>query len=200
MNGLYTIGYAAFDNIDIFIQTLKNNNVNVIADVRSVPRSRYKPEFSDNSLKNRLKKSGIMYVFLGDSCGARINDPSCYTDGHVSYERIKETSIFKQGINRILNGLNKYSIALLCAEKDPIYCHRDILVCRNLKPFKINIQHIISDKIIETNESAEDRLLKEFDLDTDDLFMSDAERLDSAYDQQGERIAYKLQSQEVYNI
>jgi uncharacterized protein (DUF488 family) len=198
MNGLYTIGYAAFDNIDSFIRALKNNYVTAIADVRSVPRSGYKPEFSRDFLEDYLRKNGILYVFLGDHCGARINDPSCYIDGYASYEKIKETVVFRHGIDRILKGLKKHSIALLCAEKDPIYCHRDILVCRSLKPFNINIQHIISDKIVETNESAENRLLKEFDLDAGDFFMTDAERLNLAYDRQGKRIAYKLQSQEVY--
>jgi uncharacterized protein (DUF488 family) len=197
MNNLYTIGYAAFDNINLFIKALKNNSIDAIADVRSVPLSGYKPDFSKDYLEKYLKKNNIKYVFLGDNCGARIKDPSCYVEGYVSYEKIKESSVFKHGIDRILNGLNKYSVALLCAEKDPIYCHRDILVCRNLKPFNINIQHIISDVIVETNTSAENRLLTEFNLNSTDFFMSDNDRLNLAYDQQGKKIAYKQQSNEV---
>jgi uncharacterized protein (DUF488 family) len=196
MKDLYTIGYAAFSNIESFISALKINNIEVIADVRSIPKSSYKPEFSKDCLEKQLKINNIKYVFLGDNCGARIDDPTCYINGQVSYDKIKETAGFKHGLERILNGLNKYVISLLCAEKDPIFCHRDILVCRNLKPYGINIQHIISEKIIELNSRTENRLLKQFKLDVDDFFMSYEDRLNLAYDQQGNKIAFNLQREE----
>jgi uncharacterized protein (DUF488 family) len=196
MKNLYTIGYAAFINIEAFIRALKINNIEVIADVRSIPKSSYKPEFSKDYLEKRLKDNDIKYVFLGDNCGARINDPACYIDGQVKYDKIKETVIFKHGLERILNGLNKYSISLLCAEKDPIFCHRDILVCRNLKPYGVNIQHVISEKTVELNLETENRLLKQFKLDTDDFFRSYEDRLNLAYDKQGNKIAYNLKKEE----
>jgi uncharacterized protein (DUF488 family) len=196
MKNLYTIGYAAFSNIESFISALKMNSIEVIADVRSIPKSGYRPEFAKNFLEKYLKDNNIKYVFLGDNCGARIDDPACYINGQASYDKIKETSIFKRGLERILNGLNKYTISLLCAEKDPIFCHRDILICRNLKPYGTNIQHIISEKIVELNLKTENRLLKQFNLDADDFFMSYEDRLNLAYDQQGNKIAYNLQSEE----
>jgi uncharacterized protein (DUF488 family) len=197
MKNLYTIGYAAFSNIEAFIKALKINNIEVIADVRSIPKSSYMPEFSKDYLQKRLKDNNIKYVFLGDNCGARIDDPTCYVNGQVSYAKIKETTVFKHGLERILNGLNKYEISLLCAEKDPIFCHRDILVCRNLKPYGINIQHIISEKIVELNLWTENRLLKQFKLDIDDFFMSYEDRLNLAYDKQENKIAFNLQMEEV---
>jgi uncharacterized protein (DUF488 family) len=196
MNNLYTIGYAAFINIESFIGALKINGIEVIADVRSIPKSSYNPEFSKDYLQKRLKDNNIKYVFLGDNCGARIDDPACYVNGRVSYDKIKETTVFKHGLERILNGLNKYTISLLCAEKDPIFCHRDILVCRNLKPYDINIKHIISEKMVDLNLTTENRLLNQFKLDTDDFFMSYEDRLNLAYDQQGEKIAFNLQGKE----
>jgi uncharacterized protein (DUF488 family) len=196
MKNLYTIGYTAFDNIETFIRTLKINNIEAIADVRSIPKSNYRPEFSKDYLQKLLKDNDIKYVFLGDNCGARINDPACYVNGQVSYDRIKETTFFKQGLERILNGLNKYTISLLCAEKDPIFCHRDILVCRNLKPYGVNIQHIISEEIIELNLRTENRLLKHLKLNADDFFMSYEDRLNLAYDKQGNKIAFNLQKEE----
>ena len=196
MKNLYTIGYAAFDSIEAFIKALKINNIEVIADVRSIPKSSYRPEFSKDYLQKRLKDNSIKYVFLGDNCGARIDDPACYVNGQVNYDKIKETTTFKQGLERILNGLNKYAISLLCAEKDPIFCHRDILVCRNLKPYDVNIQHVISEKKIELNLMTESRLLKYLKLDTDDFFMSYEDRLNLAYDKQGNKIAFNLQREE----
>jgi uncharacterized protein (DUF488 family) len=189
MNNLFTIGYSSFE-ISEFVKTLQQNKINAVADVRSSPYSKFKPDFNRETLKEELKKKNIEYVFLGENCGARINDPSCYIDGKASYDLIKETEQFKKGLNRILQGLDKYTIALLCAEKDPITCHRNILVCRNLKRFNIDIYHILSPDEIEKNSQSEERLLKLFSLEQNELFLGKEDLLEEAYNRQGELIAY----------
>jgi uncharacterized protein (DUF488 family) len=162
-NSLYTIGYSGF-TIGEFITTLKNNSINAIADVRSMPYSKHRPEFNSDKLKIELKRNGIEYVFLGDLCGARINDKECYRNGKADYDLIAKNPKFIEGLNRIKKGMAKYRIALLCAEKDPVYCHRMILICRNLKSHDINILHIVSPEIIQTQNECEERLLKIFKL------------------------------------
>lgn len=189
MNKLYTIGYSSFE-IPEFIETLQKNEVSAVADVRSSPYSKFKPDFNRGNLKTSLKKNNIEYVFLGDYCGARISDPSCYVDGKASYTLIKEKEKFKVGLNRIIKGLEKYSIALLCAEKDPITCHRNILICRNLKQFDIEIFHILSVNKIEKNSQSEERLLKLFNLEQNDLFLERGDLIEEAYNRQGDLIAY----------
>jgi uncharacterized protein (DUF488 family) len=195
MKQLFTIGYAAFDYLPSFCKSLKYYNVEAIADVRSVPYSKTRPEFNKEILMNNLKENGIKYVFIGDYCGARIDDISCYVDGCVDYAKVKETEKFKIGIERILKGLLDYRIGLLCAEKDPIYCHRDILICRNLKNHDISINHILADGKLEDNSATEKRLLQILKLTDNDLFLSTDEQLELAYDQQGKKIAYKLKEE-----
>jgi uncharacterized protein (DUF488 family) len=197
MKQLFTIGYAAFESISSFSQWLHYYDVDAIADVRSVPYSKFRPEFNKETLTDNLRKNEIKYVFLGDYCGARIDDLSCYVDGCVDYTKVKETGKFKHGIERIINGLANYNISLLCAEKDPLYCHRDILICRNLKSHNIPISHILAGGKLENNDSTEKRLLKIFKLDANELFLSVDEQLEIAYDRQGKNIAYKLQREEV---
>jgi uncharacterized protein (DUF488 family) len=197
MKNLFTIGYAAFENISLFAQWLQYYGIDAIADVRSVPYSKFRPEFNKETLIDILKKNGIKYVFLGDYCGARIDDMSCYVDGCVDYTKVRKTEKFKQGIERIINGLTNYNISLLCAEKDPIYCHRDILICKNLKSYNISINHILADGKLENNEITEKRLLSILKLDTNELFMSLDEQLEKAYELQGKNIAFKLQREEV---
>lgn len=189
MKKLYTIGYSNF-SIDDFILTLKNNNIDALADVRSQPYSRFKPEYNKENLDLVLNSNGIQYVFLGTQCGARSEDESCYIEERADYNLIKNTEIFQKGLERIRNGLERYSIVLLCAEKDPITCHRNILVCRNLKMDKLSINHIISRDEIETNEESEKRLLKLFNLDQNDLFSDRDSLLNEAYDRQGKLISY----------
>jgi len=197
MKNLFTIGYAAFESISSFVQWLRYYNVDAVADVRSVPYSKFRPEFNKETLIDILKKNGILYVFLGDYCGARVDDLSCYVDGCVDYTKVRETEKFKNGIERIIKGLASYNIGLLCAEKDPIYCHRDILICRNLKPYNISINHILADGRLENNINTEKRLLNTLKIDTNDLFLDSNEQLEIAYERQGRNIAYRLQKEEI---
>jgi len=187
---IYTIGYSSFE-IDSFIETLKKHKINAVVDVRSSPYSQYKSEFNREHLKESLKKNHISYVFLGEECGARVSDNSCYINGKVDYSLVAKTNLFKTGIQRLLNGAEKYSLALMCAEKDPITCHRTILVCRNILGEGVSIRHILENGDIEFHKDSEQRLLKIFKLNHPDLFRSEQQRLDDAYTRQGEKIAYE---------
>ena len=188
---IFTIGYSSF-SLEAFIETLKKYKISAVADVRSTPYSQFKPEFNRESLKEELSKNNIAYVFLGEECGARVNDPNCYINGKVDYDLVAKSQKFKVGIERIKRGMEKYNIVLMCAEKDPITCHRTILICRNLHYASIQINHILSDGRCENHKDSELRLLKLFNLSDPDLFRSDEQRLNDAYSRQGEKIAYEI--------
>jgi uncharacterized protein (DUF488 family) len=158
-NKLYTIGHSNHD-IDTFITLLKQHGVTALADVRSTPYSRYISHFCQRPLKGALQKAGIHYVFLGRELGARPDDERCYVDGKALYERIAATDAFSNGIERIISGIQKFDVALMCAEKDPLICHRAVLVCQHLKPFSLDINHICHNGDLETHQHLEERLLK----------------------------------------
>ena len=211
---LFTVGHSNL-SIEDFISLLKKHKVNAIADVRSHPYSSYLPHFNRDLLKFELLKAKFKYVFLGNELGARPKDLSCYINDQAVYKKIADSNTFKSGIERILIGLKKYRIALMCSEKDPISCHRTILICKYLRQLDININHIIDEKTIESQEQLEDRLLDfhGFDLENNrlkipeiiqfDLFtpiqsnkkssISKTEFLERAYLLQENKIAYKNQ-------
>ena len=189
-NELFTIGYSPHI-LDSFLRVLNKHKITAVADVRSSPYSQFKPEFNKDQLTQFLNKHGIAYVFLGDYCGARVEDPSCYVNRKVDYTLVAENPKFKEGLKRIINGMEKYRIALMCAEKDPITCHRTILICRNLTDKGINIKHIMSNGRTEDHKDSEQRLLKIFGLNHPDMFRSEQQRLNDAYIRQGEKIAYE---------
>ncbi len=189
-NIIYTIGYSPHV-LESFLRVIKKHNISAVADVRSSPYSQFKPEFNKDSLAEFLKKNGIAYVFIGDLCGARVEDQSCYVNGKVDYALVAESPKFKEGLERIISGMEKYRIALMCAEKDPITCHRSILVCRNLASRGINIKHLLSDGKTEDHQESEQRLLKLFKLNHPDMFRNEQQRLNDAYKLQGEKIAHK---------
>ncbi len=207
-NKLFTIGHSNLDIKD-FICFLSQHNVTALADVRSSPYSRYVSQFNKENLKNSLLNSGIKYVFLGEELGARPKDKSCYVEGKAVYENIAKTELFSHGIDRISKGSQSYNIALMCAEKDPITCHRAVLVCQHLKLLPLNINHILQDGSLESHDHLENRLLeihklgqatKEttvqlslFDnssVQTPLPTLSSEEALKEAYRKQGYKIAY----------
>jgi uncharacterized protein (DUF488 family) len=190
MNTLFTIGHSTHD-LSAFLGLLQMHDVQAVADVRSQPFSSRFPQFSRLALEKSLKDNHLRYVFLGHELGARREEACCYMDGQARYDLVAKTSAFADGITRILKGLEQYRLALLCAEKDPITCHRTILVCRHLRGRGFAIQHILGDGKLESHEALEDRLLKLFGESQPSLFASREQLVEQAYDEQGGKIAYR---------
>lgn len=206
---LFTIGHSNH-SIDTFIALLQQHGITAVADVRSHPYSRYLPHFNKSELEVALQNAGIEYRFLGQELGARPNELSCYVDGKALYEKIAATPLFAQGIKRLVNGVKTHRIALMCAERDPITCHRSILVCQHLRSLDLKINHILTDGSLESHEALEERLLKLHGLEKSQssqiiqlsLFettelqdnkknsLTPKERLQEAYQRQGDKIAY----------
>jgi len=186
---IYTIGYSPY-TIKSFITVLKKYDINAVCDVRSQPYSAFKPGFSQVALRTELRKNGIHYVFLGKELGARRDEPECYVNGKVDYQLVQNTELFQKGIERLKKGMKQYIIVLLCAEKDPIGCHRAILVSRYLFNLGIKIMHIRDDDKVESHSALENRLLQLHQRDHADLFVHRSELLGEAYRLQAENIAY----------
>jgi uncharacterized protein (DUF488 family) len=186
---LYTAGHSTHP-IEDFIALLRKHGIAVICDVRSSPYSRYNPQYNRENLIPELKAAGIQYVFLGKELGPRSEDPACFEDGRVSYHKLTRTELFQKGLNRLREGMKQYRVSLLCAEKDPLTCHRTILICRELRA-EADIRHILADGGIETQPELETRLLQVFKLNQMDLFESRADQLERVYDAQAKKIAYQ---------
>jgi len=194
---IYTIGHSNHPT-EKFIGLLRQHGITAVADVRSAPYSRHHPQFNTKSLAASLEKASIAYVFLGEELGARPQDPACYDKGRVDFGRLAAREQFKRGIERVLRGSEKYRLALMCAEKEPLDCHRTILVCRHLRMRGVNIRHILVDGSIEDHRQTEARLLKATGLEPT-LFASasgNSQVLEQAYARRAEEIAYKPEQEE----
>ncbi|HPO17441.1 MAG TPA: DUF488 domain-containing protein [Candidatus Hydrogenedentes bacterium] len=189
-SAIYTIGHSNHE-IAAFIALLHQHSITALADVRSHPYSQYVPQYSLEPLKETLTSSGIAYVFLGKELGARSINRACYKQGRVQYERLAKEPVFLVGIDRIIQGMSQYRIALMCAEKDPIKCHRALLVGRTLFEKSIPVNHILPDGSLETHEELESRLLSICRFPEGDMFKSREEFVADAYLMQGERVAYQ---------
>jgi len=194
MKKIFTIGYSPFTT-DTFVQFIRKYNINAVVDVRSAPYSAYRTDFNKANIQKILKEYGIAYVFLGDQVGARAEDPEVYIDGIADYGLISKSSAFQEGLDRIRAGSKKYVITLMCAEKDPITCHRTILIAKNLRN-EFFIEHILEDGNIETHKDLEKRLLRLHSLDQLKLpgLSNTQNSLEEAYKMQGSKIAYRVEA------
>lgn len=184
---VFTLGHSKH-SADEFRDLLMGHKVTAVADVRSSPYSRFNPQFNREKLRADLKANRIAYVFLGEELGARSKDPSCYVEGKVQYDRLAQTVLFQHGLDRVIRGAHTHRIALMCAEKDPLTCHRCILVSRHLSTRQVDVQHILTDGRLESHAEAIARLLRELQLP--ELFRPRDEVVEEAYRVRGDEIAY----------
>jgi uncharacterized protein (DUF488 family) len=188
---VFTIGHST-QSVERFVALLKQHGVTAVADVRSKPYSRMNPQFNRGELRETLRESGVAYVFLGKELGARSEDRSCYLDGKVQYGRLAQTELFRHGLDRVLEGARGFRIALMCAEKEPLECHRTILVARHLEAPGVEIRHILGDGRVESHADTMDRLVRQLHLPESDMFSSRQDIVAEAYRIQEERVAYTL--------
>jgi uncharacterized protein (DUF488 family) len=186
---VFTIGHSNHP-INAFVILLQQHGVTALADVRSAPYSRFAPQFNREALERSLKAHSIKYVFLGRELGARPDDRSCYENGRVQYERLARTDLFRSGLERVIRGASHYRIALMCAEKEPLECHRTLLVARALDELGVAVGHVLADGRLELHDDAMLRLLDMVGLPPEDLFRSRRELIAQAIAKQEERVAY----------
>lgn len=184
---VYTIGHSTLSMED-FVSLASGAGITAIADVRSTPYSRRNPQFNREDIASALKRRGIAYVWLGDGLGARPSDPSLYRpDGGVDFGRLAASQKFASGIDRVIDGAKRYRVALMCAERDPVDCHRTILVARHVAAKGIAVSHVLDGGLVAEQKEIEQRILARAFPRGPGLFITEGnEALREAYDRLGD--------------
>ncbi|WP_109488609.1 DUF488 family protein [Occallatibacter savannae] len=194
MAAIYTVGHSTHSQMR-FLELLAHHAINMVCDVRSTPRSRLNPQFNLEELDAVLPRNEIEYVFLGKELGARSPDRSCYVEGTVQYELLAKTEAFKGGLDRVKELFdNGFRIALMCAEKEPLQCHRSILIARYLVAEGFEVQHILPNGELEDHGTSMRRLSELLGLSTGNMFRSPIDLETEAYKRQEHRIAFRRPS------
>ncbi len=186
---IYSIGHSSH-TMDEFLELLNSHHINAIVDVRSSPYSNRYPQFSKSIFKNSLATSKIKYVFLGKELGGRPEIPEHFEFGIANYEEMVKSRSYDNGIRRVLNGAQKYKIALMCSEHNPLECHRCLMVSRTFSEMDIETNHILKNGNIKTHTTIEKHLLENHGKETLDFFASPTETLSAAYKKQAMKVAY----------
>jgi uncharacterized protein (DUF488 family) len=146
---VFSIGHST-RTLSEFVELLKAQDVTLIVDVRSVPRSRHNPQFNKETLPATLKQEGIGYIHMPEIGGLRRPKPDSVNmawrnksfRGYADYMQTKE---FTEQLLHLMALARENRIAIMCAEALPWRCHRsliaDALVVRHIK-----VEHILSAK------------------------------------------------------
>ncbi len=198
---LFTVGHSNLEFAQ-FVKLLKDFSIKLLVDVRSRPQSGRFPQFSQPAFEKLLEAQAIPYLFLGEELGGRPEDPKAYgANGVVNYAVRRRAHDFQRGIDRVLAEIEQRTLALLCAEEDPLSCHRFLMVCPELVARGIEPQHIRKGGVLETQREAEDRLLAAHhfsDVTSGALFpVGRAAALDDAYSAQAQKCAFRVDPQTV---
>lgn len=190
---IYTIGHSTHP-IDYFLELLNQYSITCLVDVRSIAASRFNPQFNKKSLADSLKNNNIAYLHFAEEFGARQTNPNVLDEeGRVDFGKVRKSKPFEQGIGRVREGVKKgFNIALMCAESDPLTCHRFSMVSIALKD-EFEILHILKDKTVITNGQLEQQLLKKYEKKISKLDMFDSTKpIDRLL-----KIAYQLKNKEI---
>jgi uncharacterized protein (DUF488 family) len=187
---ILTIGHSRHA-LERFLALLSTAQVEVVADVRSAPMSRFSPHFNKAALAASLAGQGIDYVFLGKSLGGRPERAEMYTQGRADFEKMATSPEFGAGLAELIELAERSRVAAMCSEADPLDCHRCLLIGRALAEAGIAVAHILAAGEIVGHAQIEDRLLQLEHLGEDDLLMrSRAERLTEAYRARARKASY----------
>jgi uncharacterized protein (DUF488 family) len=178
MPDIFTIGHSNHP-VGHFLSLLGRHGITALADVRTTPYSRFNPQFRREALCAHLQAAGIAYVFLGAELGGKRQG--------VTHAEIAHSESFQRGLVRLREGSERYKVAFMCAEREPLDCHRTILVARHLKSPDLAIRHILADGRIEEHESVERRLVEQTGQTPPPLMAGDpqawADAVERAYEQ-----------------
>lgn len=193
---LYSIGHSN-QSQEEFLQLLKHHDINCIVDVRSMPASKFAPQFNQENLKWFLRKNGVQYLYFGEEFGARRTD--CLDkDGQVDFELVATSLVFLIGVKRLMSGLEKgFHIALMCSEADPLECHRFALISRYFHEHGVEVQHVLKDGELASQIMLEKQMIEEY-LKSRKYHLSEVDQLFGTYTAEEQlRDAYRLKNKEI---
>lgn len=141
---IYTIGHSNHPG-ERFLKLLQDHGIEVVADVRSRPYSRYVPHFNRKALAQKLAEVDIRYLFLGRELGGKPQDLGKSLAGAVVWEYLRSRPRFREGLGRLLAEARQARVCVLCAEADPARCHRGQLLAPELIARGMQVGHILAD-------------------------------------------------------
>jgi uncharacterized protein (DUF488 family) len=149
MAAIYTIGHSRHP-WDKFLALLQRHDIERVIDARSRPFSRFSPQFNRERMRAALATAGIEYEWRGAALGGRPDDPRFLTpDGALDRDALWGWDALQSDLDAVAARANDERQALLCAEENPMGCHRRSLLTPPLVKRGLEVLHIRGDGRIE---------------------------------------------------
>ena len=149
---VFTIGYGNRPITD-FLDLLRHYGVQVLVDTRSLPYSRFRPDFRKKVFQEHLERAGFAYLYLGEALGGKRVDPDCLVNGKVDLERLYAKEAFRAAISQVEDAARQGTVlALMCAEQRPEQCHRVWMLAPALIAGGFEVLHIDEKGGLKTHE------------------------------------------------
>ena len=198
---IFTIGHSTHP-VEYFLELLQWQQIDQVVDVRSVPASKYNPQYNQEPLANYLQNNGVAYVHFKDAFGARQEDEDVLDgDNQVNFERFRKTFSFQQGVEKIDIAVSQgQRIALMCSEGNPLECHRFSMIAVHFDAIGFDVQHILKDKSVMSHKALEQQLLEKYKkkLPVPTLFepdITEKDKLTAAYQLHNKEIGWVVKEQ-----
>ncbi len=146
---LLTIGHSTRP-LEVFLSLIKENAGEIVADVRTVPRSRHVPQFNLETLPETLKTASLGYVHMGGLGGFRHPKKDSLNLGwrNASFRGFADymqTTQFQESLEELIDLAKKSRVVVMCAELLPWRCHRS-LIADALFIRGFEVRHIVDEE------------------------------------------------------
>ncbi len=149
---VYTLGHSRHA-LEHFAGLCARHAIGLVVDVRGQPYSRFNPQFNRERFGAALADHGIGYLWLGDRLSGRPKEPEFRgPDGKVLWDRLRHWPALHDGLAEVLERAAGERLALVCAEEDPMRCHRRFLLTPPLVERGARVVHIRGDGRLEPEE------------------------------------------------
>jgi uncharacterized protein (DUF488 family) len=155
---IFTIGHSTHP-IDAFIAMLSAYDIKTLADIRTIPRSRHNPQFSQDALSQSLGSAGIAYRYMKELGGLRRPEKDSPNTGWRNlsfrgYADYMRTAPFRSAIDELIDLGKSSRTTIMCAEAVPWRCHRSLVGDALL------VRHIPVEDIMSAEKSSPHTLTK----------------------------------------
>jgi len=128
---IYVIGHSTMP-IERFLKILEAHSIEMLVDIRTIPRSRHNPQFNSDALRDSLAGAGIEYVHVKELGGLRHSSKNSVNTGWRNlsfrgYADYMQTDEFEAGLDKLIRLGKSKKVAIMCAEGNPFRCHRSLV-------------------------------------------------------------------------
>ncbi len=149
---IYTIGYGN-RTIGDFLHLLRRYGIECLVDTRSLPYSRFRPDFRKKALQEHLESAGFRYLYLGDALGGKRVDPDCLVKGELQLPLLYKKETFQTALRQVEDLAGQgIRLALMCAELRPEKCHRSWMLTPPLQDHGFEVLHVTENGDLKSQE------------------------------------------------